>query len=198
MLDASIRRLAAPSLDTAARSLARTGLGADALTLAAFLIGVLSILFYAFGLYAGGLLFFVLNRFLDGLDGAVARRVGITDRGEFLDAALSWLVLAAIPFAFVLNAPLGALAASFMILGLLFVAVTELGARHILSGRRPADVVPAWFILVEKSETALIIVIMTLLPWALSVFAYLFGILCFVSGGVRIAAALVSSGSKAP
>jgi len=198
MLDASIRRLAAPSLDGVARSLARTGLGPDVVTLAAFLIGVLSVLFYAFGLYAGGLVFFVLNRFLDGLDGAVAQRSGASERGEFLDASLSWLVLAAIPFAFVLNAPLGALAASFMILGLLFVVTTELGARHILSGRRPADVVPAWFILVEKSETALVIVIMTLLPWAFSVFAYLFGILCFVSGGLRIAAALVSGGSKRP
>ncbi|WP_435891264.1 CDP-alcohol phosphatidyltransferase family protein, partial [Klebsiella pneumoniae] len=39
---------------------------------------------------------------LDGLDGALARRRGLTDAGGFLDIALDFLFYALVPFGFIL------------------------------------------------------------------------------------------------
>jgi phosphatidylglycerophosphate synthase len=193
MLDAAARRISAMPLDAAARTLARYGVTANIATAIGFIIGVLAVIFFAFALYGVGLLFLTLNRLFDGLDGALARRRGITERGEFLDGVLSYLVFAAVPFAFALADPQSGLAASFMILGILIVAVTELGMRGYISLPTVSSTLPRWFILCERSETFLVIAVMALLPWAFSLFAYLFGALCFVTGGMRIAAALAAS-----
>ena len=42
----------------------------------------------------------IANRVADGLDGAIARATGPTDRGAFLDIALDFLVYAAVPLGF--------------------------------------------------------------------------------------------------
>ena len=63
------------------------GLGANIVTFVAFGVGILAVIFYAFAFYGAGLTFLALNRLLDGVDGALARRRGVTERGEFLDAA---------------------------------------------------------------------------------------------------------------
>jgi phosphatidylglycerophosphate synthase len=198
MLDAPLRRISAPPLNALAASLAQMGLGANIVTFVAFGVGILAVIFYAFAFYGAGLTFLALNRLLDGVDGALARRRGVTERGEFLDAALSYLVLAAVPFAFALADPQGGLAAAFMILGLLVIATTDLATRNYLSDTQKARSVPHWFLLCERTEIFLIIVLMTLLPWAFSIFAYLFGALCFVTGGLRIASALAVDHIKTP
>ncbi len=49
-----------------------------------FAIGVLALPFLALGWYLAALVVILLNRLLDGLDGALARRRGLTDAGGFL------------------------------------------------------------------------------------------------------------------
>ncbi len=76
------------------------------LTLVGFAIGVLALPFLALGWYGAALAAILLNRLLDGLDGALARRRGLTDAGGFLDIALDFLFYALVPFGFILADPL--------------------------------------------------------------------------------------------
>ncbi|XNM56531.1 CDP-alcohol phosphatidyltransferase family protein [Escherichia coli] len=55
-----------------------------------FAIGVLALPFLALGWYLAALIVILLNRLLDGLDGALARRRGLTDAGGFLDISLDF------------------------------------------------------------------------------------------------------------
>lgn len=66
---------------------------------------MLALPFLALGWYPAALIAIVLNRLLDGLDGALARRRGLTDAGGFLDIALDFLFYALVPFGFALAAP---------------------------------------------------------------------------------------------
>lgn len=105
MLDPWARRRIDPVVRTIARGLAAAGVGADALTLAGFALGLLAAAAIAMGAFGLGFVLFALNRLLDGLDGAVARLAGPTDRGAFLDITLDFLVYASVPLAFAVADP---------------------------------------------------------------------------------------------
>ena len=61
----------------------------------------------------------IFNRVCDGLDGALARRAGATDRGAFLDIALDFFFYGAVPFGFALaDPPANALPAALLLLSL--------------------------------------------------------------------------------
>jgi phosphatidylglycerophosphate synthase len=74
----------------------------------------------------------VLNRLFDGLDGALARRRGLTDAGGFLDISLDFLFYALVPFGFMLADPAANCA------GWRLAAVRLYGNRQQLSGLRRA------------------------------------------------------------
>ena len=105
MLDAAARRLITPGLDYAAARLARIGLKANVVTIAGLAIGALVIPALAFEAYGLALVIVLFNRFIDGLDGAVARFSGITDLGGYLDIVADFLFYSAVPFGFALARP---------------------------------------------------------------------------------------------
>ena len=116
MLDARLRRLIDPPLDGVAAPLARRGLSANAVTVLGFVIGLGAAAAIAERAFLAGLGLLLLNRLLDGLDGAIARRRGLSDLGGFLDIVLDFLIYSAVPFAFALADPgANALAAAFLI-----------------------------------------------------------------------------------
>ncbi|XNM71170.1 CDP-alcohol phosphatidyltransferase family protein [Escherichia coli] len=80
-------------------------MSADGITLLGFAIGVLALPFLALGWYGLAPAAIVANRLLDGLDGALARRRGLTDAGGFLDIALDFLLDQVVPFGFMLADP---------------------------------------------------------------------------------------------
>jgi phosphatidylglycerophosphate synthase len=88
---------------------------ANQVSLAGFLIGMLALPLLAFGRYQWALAAILLNRLLDGLDGAVARDTGITDRGGFLDITLDFIFYAAVVLGFALADPANALAAATLL-----------------------------------------------------------------------------------
>ena len=57
----------------------------------------------------------LLSRFCDGLDGTIARQLGVTDRGAFLDISLDFLFYSWIPLSFALHDAQNALAPTFLI-----------------------------------------------------------------------------------
>ncbi len=94
MLDSHLHPRLKPLLNAVAGALDRPGISPDGLTLVGFAIGVLALPFLALGWYGAALAAILLNRLLDGTDGALARRRGLTDAGGFLDIALDFLFYA--------------------------------------------------------------------------------------------------------
>lgn len=105
MLDRHLHPRIKPLLHQCVRVLDKPGITPDGLTLVGFAIGVLALPFLALGWYLAALVAILLNRLLDGLDGALARRRGLTDAGGFLDISLDFLFYALVPFGFILAAP---------------------------------------------------------------------------------------------
>ena len=81
MLDRHLHPRIKPALNRLVSMLDRPGITPDGLTLTGFAIGVLALPFLALGWYPAALVAIVLNRLLDGLDGALARRRGLSDAG---------------------------------------------------------------------------------------------------------------------
>jgi phosphatidylglycerophosphate synthase len=187
MLDAPIRRIVTSPLDPLADGLARAGVSANALTVGGFAIGLVAAALIADEAFLPGVIFLALNRTVDILDGMVARRTGTTPLGAFLDASLDLFVYAAIPFAFALAHQQDALAATFLLMGLMIAAIPGIAARASQRDGEKQRVIS----LCGHSETFVAFVLMCAAPrWMFSLLAYFYGVLCFVSAGVTIASAI--------
>lgn len=198
MLDAILRKQIDPPLDRVGAALARAGVRADWVTWAGFALGLCAVPAIASKAYLIGLGFILLNRLLDGLDGAVARHTRVSDAGAFLDIALDFIFYPAVPFAFALAQPGEALAAAFLIFSFIasgssFLAYAAIAAKRGLStevrGKKSIYHVGG---LTEGSETFIAFALASIFPSWFSIICYVFGILCFVTGGTRIAAAVAN------
>lgn len=184
MIDAAIlplqRRLCAPP----AGALAARGISADQITFVGFAIGLMAVPALAFGQFWLALLLIALNRLADGLDGAVARLHGPTDRGAFLDIALDFLFYALIPVGFALASPANALPAAVLIAafvgtGSSFLAFAAIAAkRGISTAAYPMKGLYYLGGLTEGTETIALFAAMCLWPTAFPVFAYIFAAAC--------------------
>jgi phosphatidylglycerophosphate synthase len=196
MLDARLRRLIDPPLDRLCGPLARYGVSANLATVAGFVVGLAAIAAIAAQAFGVGLGLLLLNRLLDGLDGALARRQGITDLGGFLDIVCDFIVYAGVPFAFALADPsANAVAAAFLIFSFIGTASSLLayaimaakrGITTDLRGRKSMYYLGG---LTEGGETILAFVLAFLWPSWFAPIAWLFGTLCWVTTATRIAAA---------
>lgn len=193
MLDRYVHPRLKPTLNRLVEKLDKPTLTADGLTLLGFAIGVLALPFLALGWYLAALTAIVLNRLLDGLDGALARRRGITDAGGFLDIALDFLFYALVPFGFALAAPAdNALAAAwllfaFMGTGSSFLAFAALAAKHDIDN--PGYAHKSFYYLgglTEGTETILLFALCCLFPMHFALFAWIFGALCWLTTTTRI------------
>ena len=197
MLDARLRRLIDPPLDRLSAPLAARGLSANTVTVAGFAIGLGAAAAIAAQAYLLGLALLLLNRLCDGLDGALARRRGLTDLGGFLDIVLDFLIYAAVPFAFALADPAAnALPAAFLILsfvgtGSSFLAYAVMAAKRgvatELRGRKSLYYLGG---LTEGTETIAAFVLACLWPTWFPLIAWGFGCLCWLTTGTRIAVAV--------
>jgi phosphatidylglycerophosphate synthase len=193
MLDGLLRPLINPSLDAAGRRLAKLGLSADALTFAALGTGLAAAAAIAVGLAAAALPLFLVSRLLDGLDGAVARASGVSDRGGFLDIVLDFAVYGAIPLGFALadpsaNAlPAAALLFTFYVNGASFLAFAAVAAKRGLE-TQALGIKSIYYTagLAEGTETLIAFMAMILLPQAFPIIAYAFAGLTLMSAIARV------------
>ena len=181
------RLLAAP-----ARWLAARGVSADALTLSGFAIGMAAVALVSQRLYGVALVCIGLNRLLDGLDGAVARLNGATDRGAFLDIALDFFFYAAVPFGFALADPAAnALAAATLLLSFIgtsssFLTFSALAAkRGLVAPAFPNKGIYYLGGLTEAGETIAAFAAMCLWPVHFAAIAWVFAALAFVTTLLR-------------
>ncbi len=104
MFDASIRPHINRPLAVAAKHAVDFGLTANGATALGFAMGMAAAGLVAAQLYWAALGVLLVSRFLDGLDGAIARQTQLTDLGGYLDITLDFIFYASMVFAFALAA----------------------------------------------------------------------------------------------
>lgn len=192
MIDATILPLQKAALQPVAERLAHRGVKADQISLVGFLAGVGAFIALCFGQWLAALLLIFANRILDGLDGAVARIQGPTDRGAYLDIALDMVFYALIPLGFAVAAPdMNALPAAVLIVsfvgtGSSFLAFSAVAAK--LGRKAPEFPTKGIYYaggLAEGFETIAVFVAMCLLPDHFPLIAYGFAALCALTTVIR-------------
>lgn len=193
MLDGVLRPVIERSLTRAAGRLGRLGVSANAVTMAGFVIGLACAAAVVTGHDRAALLFLVLNRLADGLDGALARIRGATDRGGYLDIVLDFAVYGAVPLAFVLRDPAlnsvagAVLLFAFYVNGASFLAFAAVAARRGLeTSSRGAKAIYFSAGLIEGTETILCLVLMLLFPAWCAPLALVFAGLTLLTALCRI------------
>ncbi len=182
------QRLLAPT----AGWLARRGTSADAISIAGFVIGLAAVPLLAASAFPLALVCILLNRLLDGLDGAVARLNGPTDRGAFLDIALDFFFYGAVPVGFAFADPASnALPAAILLLSFIGTGSSFL-AFAAISHKRGQEIAPfpgkgIQFVggLTEGAETIAVFVAMCLVPNAFPVLALVFAALALLTTVTR-------------
>lgn len=158
MLDASLRKRLHPTLDRIAGGLERVGLSPNVVTGIGLLVGVGACVAVATDRWVLGLIMWLLNRVIDGLDGPLARRVGETQLGGFLDIMADFAIYGGIVAAIGWAEPDARLAALVLLLGYYlngsaFLAWSSLAQSRMLEGDGRSLHFPAG--LAEGTETIL-------------------------------------------
>ncbi len=178
-----------------ARAGLRAGFSANGVTMIGALIGLAALPTLAAQQYGWALVLILLNRFLDGVDGAMARTgtVGPTDRGAFLDTVCDFLFYAAVPLGFALAEPaINALPAVVLLASFIGTATTFL-AFAVAAAKRgmfsPAYPNKGFYYLgglTEGTETILLFCAMCLWPQYFGWLAYGFAVACAVTTATRL------------
>ena len=191
MIDRWAAPFAARLLSGPARLLDRLGVNADQVTVAGFVIGMMSVPALAAGAYGMALVLILMNRLADGLDGAMARQQGPTDRGAFLDIALDFCFYSLVPLGFALadpgrNAlPAALLLAAFVGTGSSFLAFAVLAQKHGTAGSLPDKGLYYLGGLTEGTETIALFVLMCVFPAAFPEIATIFAAACAITTVTR-------------
>jgi phosphatidylglycerophosphate synthase len=195
MLDRFALKLVKPAADKAASALAARGVTADQVTLAGFGFGMIAAILVASGFTALAILPLLLNRALDGVDGALARIQGTTERGAFLDISLDFVFYAAIPLAFAALAPednalaAAALLAAFTATGTSFLAFAVMAEkRGLRSTAYPAKSFYYLGGLTEGTETIACFLAMCWWPQHFAAIALVYAALCALTAATRLVA----------
>ena len=171
----------------------KLGITANQVTLTGFVIGLFALPALALEAYHWALGFIIVNRIFDGLDGAIARRQGITDCGGFLDITLDFLFYSMVPFGFVLaNPDANAVAGAFLIFSFIGTGSSFLSFA-IMAGKRNIESPvykqkSLYYIggLTEGTETIACFVLFCLFPTHFATIAWVFGTLCWITTTTRI------------
>ena len=187
MLDKWTHPLVGKPLNYLGKKLSKAGVKADSVTLLGFGVGIVALWSIASGLLIQGLLFFWLNRFLDGLDGAVARASQLTDRGSFLDIVCDFIIYSGLVFAFALYDPSMMFWALFLIFSFIGASSTFLAYGIFAAKRQKTNSnqrKKSFFYLgglSEGTETIIALSLMCFYPQFFPWIALIFGIMCWIT-----------------
>ena len=191
MLDEELREGAKPLYKLPARILAERGVTGNALTATSLGIGALCLVAIAFGLNIVALVLWFLNRLFDGLDGEVARLRGESSEfGAFVDIVADFFVYGGFLVALAVQHPdarlaLVALFFAYYLNGTVFLALSGILERlkrerlteRGLHFRRSVT---------EGFETILAGTLFLLLPYHVSIIAWIFATMVFISAAQRL------------
>lgn len=192
MFDAHLRTLVEKPLSKTALLVSARGITANQVTIFGFMLGMMVIPAFTTQNYVLALIIILINRFLDGLDGAIARIHGPTDLGGYLDILLDFIFYSAVVFGFVLGHPNEGVYGAFLIFsfvgtGSSFLAFAALAAKRGMTteihGSKSLYYLGG---LTEGAETLLIFTLICLLPGQFAIIALAFGGMCWVTTLSRI------------
>lgn len=171
----------------------RAGMTANQITILGFIIGMMSLPALLYQRYELALLFILLNRFMDGLDGAVARLKQPTDLGGYLDITLDFIFYSAVVFGFALaDSNNNATAAAFLIFSFMGTGSSFL-AFAIMAEKREIRTLDygsksLFYIggLAEGAETIGFYILVCLFPGYFAIAAWLFGGVCWITTCTRL------------
>ncbi len=195
MLDRFALPLFAAPNRLVARGCLRVGLSANAVTGIGAVIGFATLPLLATQQYRWALVLVLINRFLDGVDGAMARcgASGPTDRGAFLDSVCDFLFYAAVPLGFALANPAqNALPAAVLLASFIGTASTFLAFAAVVAKRgmlSPTYPNKGFYYLggfTEGTETILLFCAMCLWPQYFAWLAYGFAVACGITTLTRL------------
>jgi len=177
-----------------AKACLRANLTPNFVTLTGALIGLAAAPLVALQCYGYALALILINRFLDGVDGTMARTgaMGPTDRGAFLDIVCDFLFYAAVPLGFAFADPANALPAAALLASFIgssssFLAYASIAAkRGETSPNYPNKGIYYLGGLTEGTETILTFCAMCLWPQHFATMAYVFAAACTVTTVTRI------------
>lgn len=193
-------------LDAVGARAAAAGIAPNTVTVTGWVVGVGACVAAGFGGAWSGtwwlaLVLWLTNRALDGLDGPLARRVGATDRGGFLDIVADFSVYAGFVVGVAIAVPDARLAcvvllAAYYCSGTAFLALSSLLEKQGRSSEEKpvlADGRSLRFIggLAEGTETVIAYVLLCLLPAHAAVIAWVFAAMVAVTAIQRVVTALV-------
>lgn len=195
MLDRQLLALTRAPVERIAAALGRRGWSADQVSITGFGFGMLAALLIAFNLAHVAIVPLLVNRLLDGVDGALARMKGPTERGAFLDITLDFLFYAGVPLAFAVADPQGnALAAAVLLTAFIGTGVTFL-AFAVMAAKRgeTSTAYPSkgfYYLggLTEGFETVACFLAMCLFPALFPIIALAYAALCCVTVATRMVA----------
>ena len=105
MIDNKINKYISSYLNDIAKVLCRKGINANWITISGLIIAFLCFIALSFGHFHLGLILIIINRFLDGLDGSLARLSKPRKFGAFLDITSDFAFYALIPLGFAVFSP---------------------------------------------------------------------------------------------
>lgn len=91
MIDTKVRQIIERPLNLMATRLIALGLSANHVTVIGFIIGLGAGVAIIEGAFLTALFLILLSRLCDGLDGTIARQLGVSDKGAFLDITFDFL-----------------------------------------------------------------------------------------------------------
>lgn len=188
MFDAALRPTANAFLDKFSGRVQQSGLNANKLTLIGFLFGLVGCFAAAMQIYPLAFLLIILNRLMDGLAASVARQIGVTRLGSYLDMLCDIVFYAAFVFFFSMGQLDGVFAAT-----LLIFAYTVMFACYLLQpvfAPRDDTLVTPRGGLIENAEIVLFMLLCCALPAMFAPFATVFALLCLTTAVLRVAAAV--------
>ena len=198
MLDRTLLPMFAAPHRLVAKACVGLNLSPNAVTLTGALVGLAAAPLIAMQHYHWALALILVNRFLDGVDGTMARAsmtaraTGPTDRGAFLDIVCDFLFYAAVPLGFAFAAPANALPAAVLLASFIgsattFLAFAAIAAkRGTVSPNYPNKGIYYLGGLTEGTETILAFCAMCLWPQHFAVIAYGFAAACASTTATRL------------
>ena len=187
MVDRWANTVVHPTMDDIANFVPRQ-ISANSITFIGFVIGLLAVPLLWLKLYPAALVLILVNRFFDGLDGAVARRNGVTNLGGYLDITCDFIFYSAVIVGFALASPENnSLTATFLIFsfigtGTTFLAFSVFAEKHGISTAAHGQ--KAFYYLgglTEGTETIIFYIIICLFPEYFPILAVVFGSLCWIT-----------------
>lgn len=190
MLDRRVRTLSRPLLDRVGGLLSRRGVRAATVTGAGWIFGVVACVAIGLRFWVLALVAWLLNRVLDGIDGAVARREGATDRGGYLDLMADFSIYSGFVVAVAVAVPTARLASVVLLFTYYLSGAALLAASGLLDragcARRDERSIRFLGGLAEGVETTIAYVLIIMLTSHAALIEWVFAAMVLVTAIQRV------------